>query len=75
MTDEQLEKATRLAKEGKFESIMIIADAVTEHQLPENGVCDSTLWASCIGGAGQEDTYKNSIEKSGMEVLTGTYLK
>jgi len=37
--------------------------------LPENITCDSTLWASCIGGAGQEDNYKNSIEKNGMEVL------
>ena len=48
---------------------MAIADIVTEHQLPENITCDSTLWASCIGGAGQEDTYKDSIEKNGMEVL------
>ncbi len=117
MTDEQLEKATRVAKEGNFENVtftkgyleqlpfpdasfdavisngvinlcpdkekvfaeiarvlkpkgrLAIADIVTEQQLPENITCDSTLWASCIGGAGQEDTYKNSIEKSGMEVL------
>jgi SAM-dependent methyltransferase len=48
---------------------MVIADIVSEHQLPENITCDSTLWASCIGGAGQEDTYKNSIEKAGMDVL------
>ncbi|MBI3511353.1 MAG: methyltransferase domain-containing protein [Bacteroidetes bacterium] len=48
---------------------MVIADIVTEHQLPENITCDSTLWASCIGGAGQEDTYKSSIETCGMEVL------
>ena len=48
---------------------MAIADIVTEKQLPENVVCDSTLWASCIGGAGQEDTYKNSIEKAGLQVL------
>ncbi|MBI5914548.1 MAG: methyltransferase domain-containing protein [Bacteroidetes bacterium] len=117
MTDEQLEKATRLADESKFENVrftkgyleklpfadasfdvvisngvinlcpdkakvfaevarvlkpkgrMAIADIVTEHQLPENITCDSTLWASCIGGAGQEDAYKTSIEKAGMEVL------
>jgi TusA-related sulfurtransferase len=48
---------------------MVIADIVSRHQLPENIVCDATLWASCIGGAGQEDTYKNSIEDAGMEVL------
>ena len=117
MTDEQLEKASRLAKEGGFENVnfvkgyleklpfpdasfdviisngvinlcpdkekvfaeiarvlkpkgrMVIADIVTEHQLPENITCDSTLWASCIGGAGQEDTYKSSIENQGIEVL------
>jgi arsenite methyltransferase len=49
---------------------MVIADIVSEQQLPENITCDSTLWASCIGGAGQEDTYKDSIQKNGMEVLT-----
>ncbi len=48
---------------------MVIADIVTEQQLPENITCDSALWASCIGGAGQEDTYKRSIENQGMEVL------
>jgi len=48
---------------------LAIADIVTEEQLPENITCDSTLWASCIGGAGQEDIYKNSIEQAGMEVL------
>ena len=117
MTEEQLEKAKRLAMEGKFGNInfikgyleqlpfedasfdvvisngvinlcpdkekvfsevarvlkpngrMVIADIVTEQALPENITCDSTLWASCIGGAGQEDSYKTSIEKKGMEVL------
>lgn len=117
MTDEQLDKAKRLAEENGFENVifvkgyleqlpfpdasfdviisngvinlcpdkekvfaevarvlkqkgrMAIADIVTEKQLPENIVCDSTLWASCIGGAGQEDSYKNSIEKAGLQVL------
>lgn len=117
MTDEQLEKATRLASENNFDNVnfvkgyleqlpfadesfdviisngvinlspakqkvfaevgrvlkpkgrLVIADIVTEHQLPENITCDSTLWASCIGGAAQEDNYKTGIEKSGMEVL------
>lgn len=117
MTDEQLEKATRLAKQHKFENVtfyksyiehlpfdndsfdvvisngvinlcpdkakvfaevarvlkpkgrMVIADIVTEKQLPENVVCNSTLWAACIGGASQEDDYRNAIEKPGMEIL------
>jgi len=117
MTDEQLEKATRLSMQHRFENAsfhksyiehlpfennsmdvvisngvinlcadkqkvfaevtrvlkhggrMVIADIVTEKQLPENVVCNSTLWASCIGGASQQDDYRNAIENSGMEVL------
>jgi len=49
---------------------MVIADIVTEKQLPENVVCNSTLWAACIGGAAQQDDYRNAIESAGMEVLT-----
>jgi arsenite methyltransferase len=48
---------------------MVIADIVTEKQLPENVTCNSTLWAACIGGASQQDDYRNSIEKAGMEIL------
>ena len=48
---------------------MVIADIVTEKQLPENVTCNSTLWAACIGGASQQDEYRNAIEQPGMEVL------
>ncbi len=48
---------------------MVIADIVTEKQLPDNVVCNSTLWAACIGGASQEDDYGNAIKQAGMEVL------
>jgi arsenite methyltransferase len=48
---------------------MVIADIVTEKQLPENVVCNSTLWAACIGGAAQQDDYRSAIENAGMEVL------
>ena len=48
---------------------MVIADIVTEKQLPENVVCNSTLWASCIGGAAQQDDYSSAIQSAGMEVL------
>jgi arsenite methyltransferase len=47
---------------------LAIADIVSERQLPENIVCNSTLWASCIGGAAQEDNYKEIIEKPGLQV-------
>lgn len=49
---------------------LVIADIVTEKQLPENIVCNTTLWASCIGGASQQDDYRNAIEKAGMKVHT-----
>jgi len=48
---------------------MVIADIVTEKQLPENVVCNSTLWAACIGGASQQDDYRNAIETAGMKIL------
>lgn len=48
---------------------MVIADIVTEKQLPENVVCNSTLWAACIGGAAQQDDYRSAIENAGMEIL------
>jgi arsenite methyltransferase len=48
---------------------LVIADIVTETQLPENIVCNSTLWASCIGGASQQDSYRDAIRNAGMTVL------
>lgn len=48
---------------------MVIADIVTEKQLPENITCNSTLWAACIGGASQQDDYRGAIEKPGMKVM------
>ncbi len=48
---------------------MVIADIVTEKQLPENVVCNSTLWAACIGGAAQQDDYRGAIENAGMEII------
>lgn len=47
---------------------MVVADIITEKQLPENVTCNSTLWAACIGGASQQDDYRGSIEKSGLEI-------
>jgi ubiquinone/menaquinone biosynthesis C-methylase UbiE len=48
---------------------MVIADIVTEKQLPDNVVCNSTLWAACIGGASQQDDYSSAIERGGMKVI------
>ncbi len=48
---------------------MVIADIVSEKQLPENVVCNSTLWAACIGGASQQDDYRSAIERGGIKVI------
>lgn len=43
---------------------------VTEVQLPESIVCNSTLWAACIGGAAQQDNYRGQIAAAGLRVVT-----
>jgi ubiquinone/menaquinone biosynthesis C-methylase UbiE len=45
-----------------------IADIVSEHQLKESIVCDADLWAACIGGAAQEDAYREAIESAGLRI-------
>jgi arsenite methyltransferase len=47
---------------------LAIADIVSEHELKESIVCDADLWASCIGGAAQEDAYRAAIESGGLRI-------
>ena len=47
---------------------LAIADIVSEQQLKESIVCDADLWASCIGGAAQQDAYRRAIEGAGLEI-------
>jgi arsenite methyltransferase len=47
---------------------LAIADIVSEQQLKASIVCDADLWASCIGGAAQEDDYRRSIESAGLRI-------
>ena len=42
---------------------------MTEVQLPESIVCNSTLWAACIGGAAQQDNYRRMIEAAGLRLV------
>jgi arsenite methyltransferase len=45
-----------------------ISDIVTEIQLSDGIICDVNLWASCIGGAMQQDKYRKAIEKAGLRI-------
>ena len=47
---------------------LAIADMISEQQLTESIVCNADLWASCIGGAAQQDAYLNAIESAGFTV-------
>lgn len=49
---------------------LALSDIVSRSQLPESIVCDSTLWAACIGGAMQVDEYRLAIKMAGMRVDT-----
>jgi arsenite methyltransferase len=59
-------EAARLLKSG---GRLAISDIVTEVQLPEIIVCNSTLWAACIGGAAQQDNYRRMIEQAGLRLV------
>lgn len=58
------EAARMLKSGGRF----AISDIVTETQLPDSIVGNATLWAACIGGAAQQDSYRDMIEAAGLRV-------
>jgi arsenite methyltransferase len=60
-------EAARVLKPG---GRLAIADIVTETQLPSTIVCNSTLWAACIGGAMQQDDYRSAIAAAGLQLST-----
>jgi ubiquinone/menaquinone biosynthesis C-methylase UbiE len=64
--EEVFAHAARLLRPG---GRLAIADIVTERQLTEAIVADANLWASCIGGATQEDAYRRAIEAAGLRVV------
>jgi arsenite methyltransferase len=47
---------------------LALADIVSARQLPEGVTCDASLWAACIGGAMQRDSYREAIEGAGLEI-------
>jgi SAM-dependent methyltransferase len=65
------DKATvfnEIARVLKSGGRMAISDIVTEKPLTETIICDVNLWASCIGGASQQDDYRGHIESAGMRI-------
>src|SRR5262245_17749943 len=58
-------EAARVLRSG---GRLAIADIISETQLKESTVCDADLWASCIGGAAQQDVYREAIEGAGMRI-------
>jgi arsenite methyltransferase len=49
---------------------LAIADIITEKPLTEAIVCNADLWASCIGGAAEQETYLQAIESAGFTIDT-----
>jgi SAM-dependent methyltransferase len=58
-------EVARVLKQG---GRLAIADIVTDVQLPDGIVCNSTLWAACIGGAMQQNEYRSAIENAGLDI-------
>jgi arsenite methyltransferase len=58
-------EAARLLRPG---GRLAIADIGSERQLKESIDCDADLWASCIGGAAQQDAYRTAIEAAGLRI-------
>ena len=59
-------EAARVLKPG---GRLAIADIISEQQMKESIVCDADLWASCIGGAAQQDAYREAIEGAGLRIV------
>jgi len=58
-------EAARLLKKG---GRLAISDIVTDIQLPQAVICNADLWAACIGGAAQRESYRAEIERAGFGV-------
>jgi ubiquinone/menaquinone biosynthesis C-methylase UbiE len=60
------EEANRVLKPG---GRLALSDIVSEQQMPESIKSDADLWAACIGGAEQIDSYTSLIESAGFDLV------
>lgn len=58
-------EAARVLKPG---GRLAIADIISELPLKDSIVCNADLWASCIGGAAQQELYLEAIESAGFTI-------
>lgn len=58
-------EAARVLKPG---GRMAVADIVTEKVLTDGIVGNVDLWASCIGGAAQQEVYQGALSEAGLRV-------
>ena len=58
-------EAARVLKPG---GRLAIADIISEQALKDSIVCNADLWASCIGGAAQQELYLQAIESAGFTI-------
>ena len=58
-------EAARVVRAG---GRLAIADIISEQTLTDSIVCNADLWASCIGGAAQQELYLQAIESAGFTI-------
>jgi arsenite methyltransferase len=58
-------EAARVLKPG---GRLAIADIISEQPLTDAIVCNADLWASCIGGAAEQEFYLQAIESAGFTI-------
>jgi arsenite methyltransferase len=63
--DAVFSEAARVLKPG---GRLAIADIISEQALTDSIVCNADLWASCIGGAAQQELYLHAIESAGFTI-------